>query len=72
MQRGRIFGVEKIWYSNGVLKSESIYEYGVCLTFKEWDENGKLINEKSKPTEDDIELRNSQEKLYKKVLEKGI
>lgn len=72
MQRGRILGVEKIWYGNGMLKSESRYEYGVCLTFKEWDENGKLINEKSEPTEDDIKLRDSQEKLYKKVIERGI
>lgn len=70
MQRGRIYGVEKIWYNNGILKSEARYEYGVCLTFKEWDEEGNLINEKSEATEDDIKLRDSQEKFYKKVLER--
>ena len=26
MQRGRIFGIESIWYSNGVLKSEPTEE----------------------------------------------
>ena len=65
MQRGRTFGIEKNWYNNGILKSESRYEYGVCLTLKEWDEKGNLIKEKLEPTEDDIKLRDSQEKFYK-------
>ena len=69
MQRGRTYGVRKIWYNNGVLKSETRYEYGVCLTSKEWDDKGNLIREKSKPTEDDIKLRNSQERWYKKAIE---
>ena len=72
MQRGRIYGVEKTWYSNGILKSEARYEYGVCLTSKEWDEEGNLIKNKSEPTEDDIKLRNSQEKYYKKIIEREL
>lgn len=68
MKRGRTYGLRTIWHKNGVLKSESIYEYGVCLTLKEWNEEGVLIKEKLKPTEDDIKLRNSQEEWYKKVI----
>ena len=69
MQRGRTFGIEKNWYNNGILKLEGRYEYGVCLTLKEWDEKGNLIKEKLEPTEDDIKLRDSQEKFYKHAVE---
>lgn len=70
MQRGRTYGLRTIWYRNGVLKSKARYEYGVCLTSKEWNEEGVLVKEKSEPTEDDIKLRNSQEKWYKKAIER--
>ena len=63
MQRGRTFGIEKNWYNNGILKSEGRYEYGVCLTLKEWDEKGNLIKEKSEPTEDDIKIRVRKKKF---------
>lgn len=66
MRKGRTYGTRRIFYKNGTKKLEARYEYGVCLTFKEWDEDGNLIKEKSKPTEDDIKLRDSQEKFYKK------
>ena len=70
MQRGRTYGIRRILYNNGMLKSEARYEYGVCLTSKEWNEEGILIKEKLQPTEDDIKLRNSQEKFYKHAVEK--
>ncbi len=38
-------GVSKEWYSNGKLKSEKFFELGYCITVKEWDEKGYLINE---------------------------
>ncbi len=69
MQRGRTYGIRKIWYNSGTLKSEGRYEYGVCLTLKEWDEKDNLINEKLEPTEDDLKLRSSQEMWYKKATE---
>lgn len=69
MKRGTISGIESIWYHNGVLKSETKYEYGVCLTFKEWDEEGTLIDEKLEPTDDDIKRRNKREELYKNIIE---
>ena len=69
MKRGTISGIESIWYNNGVLKSETKYEYGVCLTYKEWDEKGNLIDEKSEPTDEDIKSRNKRQELYKKIIE---
>lgn len=51
------------------MKSLTLTEYGVCLTLKEWDEKGNLIKEKLEPTEDDIKLRDSQEKFYKHAVE---
>ncbi len=68
MQRGRIYGYEKIWYANGMLKSQARHAYGVCLTFKKWNNKGKLIEEKSKPTEDNIKMRNIQEERYKRTI----
>ena len=70
MQRGRTYGFRKIWYKSGELKSEAKYEYGVCFTLKEWDEEGNLINEKTEPSEDELRLRNNQEKWYKDVIKR--
>lgn len=70
MQRGRTYGLRKIFYEDGKMKSEGRYEYGVCLTLKEWDENGNLVKEKSEPTEDDLNIRNKQEELYKRTIER--
>lgn len=70
MQRGRTYGIRRIFYKDGTKKLEARYEYGVCLTLKEWNEEGQLIREKLEPTEDDIKLRNSQEKWYKKAIER--
>ena len=64
--------LERYGITMASLKSEGRYEYGVCLTLKEWDEKGNLIKEKSEPTEDDIKLRDSQEKLYTIPEEKKI
>lgn len=52
-----------MFYEDGAKKLEARYEYGVCLTLKEWDKEGKLIREKSKPKEDDIAFRNSEEEF---------
>ena len=59
MRRGRTYGIRRMFYKDGTKKLEARYEYGVCLTLKEWDEEGNLIKNKSEPTEDDIKLRNS-------------
>ncbi|MHC1748100.1 MAG: toxin-antitoxin system YwqK family antitoxin [Cellulosilyticaceae bacterium] len=70
MKRGRTHGIRKIFYKDCTKKLEARYEYGVCLSSKEWNEEGVLVKEKSEPTEDDIKLRNSQEEWYKKTIEK--
>jgi hypothetical protein len=59
---------KEIFFSG--LTSESKYEYGICLTSKEWDEEGSLIKEKTGPSEDELNLRDSQEKWYKEVIKR--
>ncbi len=67
MKRGRVFGEDITYFEDGRLKSVSYSEYGVELTRKEWDESNNLIVNKEKPTQSDIELRDSGKEWHKKV-----
>ena len=42
---GQLHGISKIWYENGNLAEETIYEKGVFISKVSWDENGIIINE---------------------------
>lgn len=64
---GRIFGKEETWFEDGKLKSLSEYEFGVCLSYKEWDKDGKLINEKIEPTENEKKLLLHEKEWNKKL-----
>lgn len=64
---GRVRGKDEIWYESGKVKSLAEYEFGVCLNYKEWDEDGKLINEKIEPTENE-KKRLLREKEWNKKL----
>lgn len=44
-QDGQLHGMSRIWYENGNLAEESIYEEGVLISKTSWDENGIIINE---------------------------
>jgi antitoxin component YwqK of YwqJK toxin-antitoxin module len=33
------------WRENGTKESEKIYEFGICVESKEWDEKGTLVRE---------------------------
>ena len=43
---GQLHGISKIWYENGNLAEETIYEKGVFISKTSWDENGIIIDEK--------------------------
>ena len=43
---GQLHGISKIWYENGNLAEETIYEKGVFISKTSWNENGMIINEK--------------------------
>ena len=43
---GQLHGMSRIWYENGNLAEETIYEKGVIISKTSWDENGIIINEK--------------------------
>ena len=44
-QDGKLHGISRIWYENGNLAEETIYEEGVLISKTSWDENGIIINE---------------------------
>ena len=43
---GQLHGMSRIWYENGNLAEETIYDKGVFISKTSWDENGIIINEK--------------------------
>jgi antitoxin component YwqK of YwqJK toxin-antitoxin module len=51
-----LHGASKEWYKNGKIKSEALYEFGVPLEYKEWDEDGKVVNE-FQLSKDDIRFK---------------
>ena len=42
---GQLHGISRIWYENGSLAEETIYEKGAFISKTSWDENGIIINE---------------------------
>lgn len=44
-KNGAVHGKETYWYPDGSVKSEAIYEYGIKISLKAWDEQGQLIEE---------------------------
>lgn len=43
--KGLKHGEEKHWFADGALKSRTVYEYGVKLESKTWDQQGQLVSE---------------------------
>lgn len=56
MVKGQTKGLRINWYDSGELKFEGNYQFGVCLTFTEWDKAGNILQQKSSPTETDLAL----------------
>jgi antitoxin component YwqK of YwqJK toxin-antitoxin module len=52
MKYGNVHGTKRIWYENGVLKSESSHARGILLERKSWDKEGNLIEEYQLPEDD--------------------
>lgn len=46
------YGIEKKWYANGNIKSESEFEWGVELSFVEYDERNKILTKREINKED--------------------
>lgn len=38
-------GYHRVWYPTGKLKTEEVWEHGVMLEIREWDEHGTLVTE---------------------------
>lgn len=55
MKRGQ--SAEKAeWYQDGKIKEEGMYNCGICISSKKWDEQGNLTYEKISPTDSEILL----------------
>jgi len=65
MRYGTLTGKSISWHDNGNLRSEKVGKYGGVLSFKEWDEDGKLIKEVTEPTETHRKLMEMNEKNAK-------
>ena len=52
---GAADGLQKKYYENGALKSQTYCVLGARVTYIEYDEAGHIIDEKLEPTEADIE-----------------
>ncbi|MEN8905606.1 MAG: hypothetical protein ABF289_06560 [Clostridiales bacterium] len=54
MRRGQVKGKRKVWHSNGKLKLIGESEFGNYISYKEWNEDGVLINELNQADEETI------------------
>jgi antitoxin component YwqK of YwqJK toxin-antitoxin module len=63
---GQSHGQNREWFPDGALKSEKVFEYGICTIEKQWDADGNLIEDfKIDPSCDDyvqLEKRRLTEK----------
>jgi len=67
MRHGQTKGKREKWYANGQLKSIAEYELGICLSYKEWDLNGSLINEQLEPKEGMKKILVKNREFYKRL-----
>jgi antitoxin component YwqK of YwqJK toxin-antitoxin module len=44
-KNGLLHGLTKNYYENGKLEEEAIFEFGICLSHKLYDENGNIKEE---------------------------
>ena len=65
MDGGTIDGEHIIWYENGTIKLRENCKYGLVLSMEEYDESGKMVREKKNLSENEIELYEMFEEMYK-------
>ncbi|WP_018750273.1 toxin-antitoxin system YwqK family antitoxin [Paenibacillus sanguinis] len=56
MHKGTKQGKSFQYDDHGKKKSESVYKYGFCESFMEWDDKGNLVKEQTEPTEFDRKM----------------
>jgi antitoxin component YwqK of YwqJK toxin-antitoxin module len=45
--RGVLHGAAREWHRNGALAEHGVYEFGIAIWEKQWDENGQLTKERT-------------------------
>jgi len=66
MDGGTIDGEHIVFYENGAMKLIENCKYGLVLTMQEFDENGRVINEKKELLDYEKSIYEKREKIYKK------
>ena len=54
MDKSASHGLQIEYFENGTMKSESKRIAGLAMTYREYDEDGNIIDEKKKPTVEDL------------------
>lgn len=54
MDKSASHGPQIEYFENGTIKSESNRIAGLAMTYKEYDEDGNIIDEKKEPTDEDL------------------
>jgi antitoxin component YwqK of YwqJK toxin-antitoxin module len=65
MKKGSVTGECVEWHANGKIKSIADFKYGVQITYRQWNENGDLIEEKIEPNAFEKELIEKYDALEK-------
>lgn len=64
MNKGQILGENIVWYENGTIKLQEECKYGIVIFSKEFDEEGRVVSEKTEPNSFEKGLLEKYEKLY--------
>lgn len=66
--QGLLHGLHREWSEIGRCVAEEMYEYGICLWAKRWDDAGEMIQETElKETDPDFETLTIYRSAYKKA-----
>ena len=65
MDGGTIDGEYIEWYENGEVKIRKNCKYGLVLTMQEFDESGRLVNEKKELLDYEKNIYEKYEKMFK-------
>lgn len=67
MRAGSKWGESVALYENGKIKHIEECKYGIILTYKDFDVEGKLIKEKKEPNRNEKELLDKFQSVYEKA-----
>lgn len=67
MRNGAKWGESVLLYENGEPKHIEECQYGIVLSYKDFDMEGQLVKEKKEPSEYEKKLLNKFQKVYREI-----